>query len=533
MNFKSPRGVALASVALTSVAIGAALPAAAAAQGTFPRTTFLLSKSVSGGFPDGPSSNPAVSHDQRIASLMAYQSDATNIVDGDTNGQTDVFVVQRAQPWGDNGTPWNIGPTTVASLGVGGAPANGPSSLPSLDGDAHHAPHCVAFISAASNLVDGDTNGVADAFVRDLSTGVTQRVSVNSNGEQANGPSTEVSIDGACERVAFTSTATNLALTATTKLAWNSAKTAQTGGSRQVYVRIVNGTGADAAFKGLTFLASANAKGQAANAEAYEPAFARAGKAVVFTSRASNLTPRDGNGNTDVFERTFVRAYAHMGNGKGVQAFSFVTKLVSANATGAAGNGASSHPDVSDDGNFVAFETTASDILPGDSNGTSDVAEMDLNGQLRRNLPYSCAMVSGGRDVCWVSKSKATAIGNGASNDPSISGAGEFVLFDSDATNLRESQSVKEDANGVRDMFLWNRPTGNVSLESRAAPAAAGQKGDYLNVASGTPATSSRGNYVGFVSKGTTIDTPLVINLGGVTPDPVNDLVYVRYLGEK
>jgi hypothetical protein len=533
VNFKSPRGAALAGAALISVALGAAIPAAAGAQGAFPRTTFLLSKSADGGFPDGPSRNPAVSHDQRIARLMAYESDATNIVAGDTNGQTDVFVVQRAQPWGPDGTPWAIGPTTIASIGTQGEPANGPSSLPSLDGDAHHDPHCVAFISSASNLVADDTNGVADAFVRDLTTNVTQRVSVNSDGEQANGPSTEVSIDGACERVAFTSSATNLALTSTKKLGWRSAQTAQAGGSRQVYVHVISGTGADAAFKGLTFLASANTKGAAANAEAYEPAFARAGKAVVFTSRASNLAPRDGNGNTDVFERTFTRAYKHMGNGRGVQAFSFGTTLVSATPSGAAGNGASAHPDVSDDGNFVAFETTAGDILPGDSNGVSDVAEMDLHGQLRKSLPYSCTMVSGGRDVCWVSKSKATSIGNGASNNPTISGAGEFVLFDSDATNLRESESVREDANGVRDMFLWNRPTGNVSLESRAAPAAAGQKGDYLNVASQAPATSSRGNYVGFVSKGTTIDTPLVVNLGGVTPDPVNDLVYVRYLGEK
>jgi hypothetical protein len=530
VNLKPSRSV-LIGAALSSVALGAVVPAVAGAAGT--RTTFLLSKSATGGFPDGPSRNPAVSHDQRIARLMAYESDATNITAGDTNGQTDVFVVQRAQPMGTNGTPWVVGPTTIASIGTQGEPANGPSTLPSLDGDAHHAPHCVAFISAASNLVAGDTNGVPDAFVRDLTTGVTQRVSVNSDGEQANGPSTEVSIDGACERVAFTSSATNLALTATTKLSWNSARTAQAAGTRQVYVRVINATAADASFKGLTFLASANAKGAPANADAYEPSFAGAGKAVVFTSRASNLAAHDGNGNTDVFERTFVRQFKHTGRGTGVQSFKFATKLVSANAGGSAGNGASSNPDVSDDGNFVAFETTASDILPGDSNGTSDVAEMDLNGELRSNLPYSCSAVSGGRDVCWVSKSKATSIGNGASNDPTISGAGEFVLFDSDATNLRESQSVKEDANGVRDMFLWNRPTGNVSLESRAAPAAAGQKGDYLNVASGNPATSSRGNYVGFVSKGVTIDTPLVAALGGVVPDATNDLVYVRYEGEQ
>jgi hypothetical protein len=530
VNLKSRSACAVLGAALTSAALGAIVPSVAAAAS--PRTTFLLSRSITGGFPDGPSRNPAISHDARIARVMAFESDATNITAGDTNGQTDVFVVQRAQPWGVDGTPWSIGPTSLVSAGLGGAPANGASTQPSLDGDANHAPHCVAFISSASNLVDDDTNGVPDAFVRDLATGVTQRVSVNSDGQQANGPTTEVSIDGACERVAFTSSASNLALTKTTRSNWKSAATAQAGGSRQVYVRIIGGSGADSGFKGLTFLASASEDGDAANADAYEPAFARAGKAVVFTSRASNLAAHDGNGNTDVFERTFTRKFAHTGNGNGQQALSFGTELVSAASDGTSGNGASGHPDVSDDGNFVAFETTASDILPGDTNGASDVVEMDLNGQLRKSLPYSCSAVSGGRDVCWVSKSKATSIGNAASNDPSISDAGEFVLFDSDATNLRESSSVKEDANGVRDMFLWNRPTGNVSLESRAAPAAAGQKGDYLNVPSVLPATSSRGNYVGFVSKGTSIDVPLVALLGGA-PDPTTDLVYIRYLGEK
>ena len=77
---------------------------------------------------------------------------------------------------------------------------------PALDGDSHHAPHCVAFVSAASNLVPGDTNGQPDAFVRDLRTsGTTTRVSVDSRRRaRANGTTYEVSIDGDCERVAFT-----------------------------------------------------------------------------------------------------------------------------------------------------------------------------------------------------------------------------------------------------------------------------------------------------------------------------------------
>ena len=126
--------------------------------------------------------------------------------------------------------------------------------------------------------------------------------------------------------------------------------------------------------------------------------------------------------------------------GRGQQALRFKTRLVSATPSGRAGNGPSSHPDSSDDGRYVAYQTSASDLLPGDANGVSDVAEADLGGR---------RVVQG-----WVSKSKATTIGNGHSQNPSISGAGEFVLFDSDATNLKESASIRDDANGRRDLFL-------------------------------------------------------------------------------
>jgi hypothetical protein len=448
---------------------------------------------------------------------MAYQSDASNIVAGDTNGVTDVFVVNRSPPWAINGTPWAIGPTALVSVGLGGAPANGPSTAPSLDGDANHEPRCVAFVSSASNLVEGDTNGQPDAFVRDLSTGVTTRVSVGANGVEANGATTEVSIDGACERVAFTSAASNLALKQTKRASWKSARTAQ------VFVRVLSGTRADAAFTGLTFLASASPSGTAGNGDSSQPAFARAGKAVAFTSTASNLSRQDRNGTSDVYLRTFTRKFV-----RGAQTLVFQTRLASATPGNRGGNGPSSHPSSSDTGNFVAFETMASDILPGDTNGVSDIAERDFGGRDTERHPW-CTRSAGGR-ICWVSRSKATTIGNGPSNNPAISGAGEFVLFDSEATNLKESESIRTDANGVRDLFLWNRPTGNVSLESRAAPAGEGLKGAYLDVASAAPATSSRGNYVGFVSQGTNIDLPLLAQLGG-TPAPGMDLVYVRYLG--
>jgi hypothetical protein len=185
------------------------------------------------------------------------------------------------------------------------------------------------------------------------------------------------------------------------------------------------------------------------------------------------------------------RKFAHVG-GKGVQTLQGALRLVSATRAGKAGNGASSHATVTDDGRYVAFQTDASNLLAGDSNGATDVARADLKGRTPKQD--------------WVSKTQF-GIGNGASDNPVISDAGEFVLFDSDATNLRPSESVKPDPNGVKDVFLWNAPTRNVSLESRNA------ENGYLSSPSQHPATSSRGNYVPFESANPLIDLPLAQQL--------------------
>src|SRR5439155_24236864 len=139
--------------------------------------------------------NPAISQDQRHAKVVAFESDANDIVAGDLNGAADVFFMRRVGPYGNDGTPWHGGETELASTGLGGQPANGRSYLPALDGDSKNLnPRCLAFVSDASNLVAGDTNGVADVFIRDLNSGRITRVSVNSAGQQANGPSSDVAI---------------------------------------------------------------------------------------------------------------------------------------------------------------------------------------------------------------------------------------------------------------------------------------------------------------------------------------------------
>jgi hypothetical protein len=303
-------------------------------------------------------------------------------------------------------------------------------------------------------------------------------------------------------------------------------------------VKVLRASGHDRGFKGLTFLASASRKGRAANGNSWHASFARAGKALVFASDATNLSRADHNGATDVYERTFIRHYVHV-KGHGEQVFQFNTILASANGRGIVGNGPSTDPTVTDDGRYIAFESTASNLAGGDTNGVSDVFEAKVSG--RHPHQY------------LVSRSHFSGLGDGPSNHPVISDAGEFVLFDSMANNLRPSGDVALDTNGVRDVFLWNRPTGNVSLESRNAV------NGYLPYASQHPATSARGNYVPFESANPAIDlgiarasgaadaTPQVPDLidpdviaptvptvevpGLNGPDPALEQVYVRYLG--
>src|SRR3954465_2953028 len=152
--------------------------------------TVLASRTPSGGFPNGLSAHPALSQDRTAASLLAFDSTATDLVPGQGNGLGDVCVVRRAKPFSANArkaTRWRPGATSLVSVGMGGAPTDGGSFRPDLDGDQIHSPHCVAFLLDGTNLGPGDTNGTTDAFVADLSTGHITRVSVSSSGAQSDG----------------------------------------------------------------------------------------------------------------------------------------------------------------------------------------------------------------------------------------------------------------------------------------------------------------------------------------------------------
>ncbi|MFC1997463.1 CHAP domain-containing protein [Chloroflexota bacterium] len=147
--------------------------------------------------PDGIESNaistrPAISADGRF---VAFESLADNLVHRDTNFLSDIFVHDRL-----------TGITERVSVNANGIEGNGWSEQASISADGHY----VAFISAADNLLPNDTNGVRDAFLHNRLSGYTQRVSISSNGRQADGESSHATVTPSGRTVAYNSQAANL-----------------------------------------------------------------------------------------------------------------------------------------------------------------------------------------------------------------------------------------------------------------------------------------------------------------------------------
>jgi Tol biopolymer transport system component len=256
--------------------------------------------------------------------VVAYSSYASNLVAGDTNGTWDVFVRDRAMGITER--------VSVDSSGVEGNGGSGDDRPPSISADGRF----VAFGSYASNLVAGDTN-VSDIFVHDRVTGITERVSVDSSGAQANGGSDHPSISADGQVVTFDSWASNLVF-------------GDTNGWSDIFVhdRVT----------GITERMSVDSSGAEANSESWPPSISADGQVVAFGSNASNLVAGDTNGWFDVFVHE--RATG-------------ITERVSVDSSGAEGNRDSRWPSISVDGQVVAFHSDASNLVAGDSNSTTDV----------------------------------------------------------------------------------------------------------------------------------------------------------------
>jgi Tol biopolymer transport system component len=211
------------------------------------------------------SHNPSISADGRY---VAFDSDATDLVDDDTNGVDDIFVHDC-----------QTGQTTRVSLANNSAQAgNGHSKKPSISADGRY----VSFHSEASNLVSGDTNGVTDIFVHDRQTGETFRVSTSTEGTEGNDESaySVISTDG--RFVAFTSHATNLV-------------SSDINNRQDVFLHD--------RLTGRTLLVSVSDDSLPGEDTSTRPSLSADGRFVVFDSEAGNLVSGDTNNEIDVFVR--------------------------------------------------------------------------------------------------------------------------------------------------------------------------------------------------------------------------------------
>ncbi len=354
----------------------------------------------------------------------------------------------------------------------------------------------VAFSSVATNLVAGDSNGVRDVFLRDRKTGTTRRISVSSQGEQANAVSFSPSISANGRYIAFSSNATNLVKR-------------DTNATQDVFVYDRT--------RETTVRVSVRNDGGQANRGGSEPAISADGQHVAFISRSTNLV----SGDTRYEQEIFVRDLD-----------SKATELVTAATDGGEANSESTRPSISGDGRYVAFGSAADNLIANDPDGPSrNVFIRDrMTGTTRITAPY---LSNVGTDYVWIaagdwpsisadgryvaysanaedadgvltgqvylydqvddttvriSQTPAGKRGNDFSAAASISADGSDVAFDSTATNLVAGDTSTE------DVYRWDRLTGDIQ---RISVNTAGVAGDDGSRAAGI---SGDGLHVGFVS---------------------------------
>ncbi|MDX6242917.1 MAG: hypothetical protein QOE76_640 [Frankiales bacterium] len=357
---------------------------------------------------------------------VAFTSTASNLTADDKNMYADVFVRDRL-----------LDTTTLVSVPAPGVPGgSNDSGSPSISADGRY----VAFQSAASNLVSPPT-AFTDIFVRDLVAGTTRLVSATPTGQEANGNSSSPAISADGSAVVFTSGAAALvpggtagfdvyvATLATHSVVAASVSSAGTRGLQDSGFGVISGNG----------------------------------RYVAFDSLATNLTSATTGGYRQVYLRDLVAG---------------TTTLVSEQSATAGGNGDSVRPSISNDGSYVAFQSSANDLPPADANTFRDVYVRDTttHATVRVSRPYTGTETTGD------------------STEPSISADGRFVAFDSDAGNL-----VPGDTNLQPDVFRLDRNTG---ATSRVSTSNAGVQGDGYSHLS---ALSPDGQHVAFYSAATTL----------------------------
>lgn len=291
------------------------------------------------------------------------------------------------------------GVTVRVSLAADGTQSNGMSFSLAMTPDARY----VAFSSGGANLVANDTNAADDIFVHDRATGAIERVSVASDGTQANNVSYDPAISGDGRYVLFESYATNLVPGAQ-----------HTYSHAYLHDRVTR----------TTERISVASDGTPGDKYSYSGSVSTDGRYVMFSSYATNLVAGDTNADMDVFVRDRLTG---------------TLERVSVAADGTQGNGRSYGRSISPDGRYVSYMSDATNLVAGDTNQRTDVFLYDS----QTRTPERISVGTGGVQA----------------NDYSTGGAmtpnGRWVLFTSSANNL-----VAGDTNYVNDVFLRDRATG-------------------------------------------------------------------------
>ncbi len=366
-------------------------------------STVRISVSNSGAQANGDSTWPSVSGDGH---RITFHSAATNLVAGDKNHASDVFI-HRGQ----------AGKTRLVSSGLGGAPANGPSFLAAISGNGRF----VAFASDATNLaVLHVPEADREVYVRDLRTGVTEVVSLKADGSAAGGGASSPAISRDGRYVAFTSLSSDIV-------------PGDTNGEFDVFVR-------DRLLATTVRVNVTSSGGQAEGGASSLPAISADGRWVAFASDATNLVAADTNERQDVF--------VHSAAGQ--------TERVSVSFKGAQANdqsvgpgvrgGLTFGPDISRHGRYVTFDSIATNLVRHDT-GTCEIV-----GGPSFLEPGQCPDVfvrdqKAGRTT-RVSVTRRGAQANDASTDPAISTDGKSVVFFTLASNLAGT-----DTNTCRPFF--------------------------------------------------------------------------------
>lgn len=360
---------------------------------------------------DAFSSGGSVSADGRY---VAFSSDSDNLVPGDANGTSDVFVRDRL-----------TGRTERLTTGDPAQQQPGGSDSPSISWNGRY----VAFASGRSDLVPGDDNGVADIFVADRWTGTTTRATVGADGTEADRASTQPVISADGSRVGFISRAGNplpgegdpaegVAAAATPPEQRSAARAGAADpqiAKPRVYPFYVRDLRA-----GRTTGGSVGTDG--ALTWANSGSLSADGRYAVFTSNSPDVVPGDTNDEIDVFVHDLVTGR---------------TRSASAAADGSGANGPSYDAVISADGRRVYFSSAADNLVAGDSNQAEDVFRRDLwTGTVER-----------------VSVAADGTQSSGSSYAPAIDALGTSVLFDSDDGTL-----VPQDTDGHPDVFLRRLP---------------------------------------------------------------------------